>query len=424
MTLEVLDIFIGVMANVLRIYVIKRFVDVFFDRKDYTWKVQNLLYIIFCLETSLVYNLYYLPVLNILANIAGLILVILPYKVSLSRKVLAIFLIYGVNAIVDSLVIVIFTKYAIGDKVDQMYECITSLTLLLIVFIFERTLLVEKDIKLPIFYQITLGLVPFVSIGIIYFVVHSAAEMKAMIISVIIGFFLINILIFYLYHSLIEYYSACLEKKMFEQMVEVYAYQLDLVQESQNRVKALRHDLKHHIIELTSMAKKKGNGEMQTYLENMEKFMLNPNEYVVTGNQNIDGVLNYMLQKANEILDVVNIKINIPEQLFLNNFNICVIVGNLLDNAIKAASQTQEKFLSINIQTKQGILFIFIENSYSGNIVEENHKIITSQKDIAIHGIGLENVRKVVEMSSGDMKVNYSSTRFDVEILLYLSDIK
>lgn len=424
MTLEILDIFIGVLANILRIYVIKRFVDVFFDKKDYTWKTQNLLYIIFCLETSLVHNLYHSPILNILANIVGLALVIFPYKSNFSRKVLATFLIYGVNAIVDSLVIVAFTKYAIGDEINQIYECITSLVLLLMVFVFERTIRAEKDIKLPLSYQITLGTVPVISIGIIYFAVQSASEMKPMILCVIGGFFLINILIFYLYNSLMEYYSACLEKKMFEQLVDVYAYQLDLVQESQNRVKALRHDLRHHILELNSMARKNENREMQIYLENMEKFMLNPKEYVATGNQNVDGVMNYLLQKADKTLKTVNIKINIPEQLFLNNFKVCVILGNLIDNAIRAASQTEEKYLSIHIQTKQGVLFIFIENSYCGDIIEENSKIMTSKENMAIHGIGLENVKKIVEMSGGEMKINYSNRRFEAEVLLYLSEIK
>ena len=44
--------------------------------------------------------------------------------------------------------------------------------------------------------------------------------------------------------------------------------------------------------------------------------MLNPKEYSTTGNQEIDGVLNYMLQKANETLNQVDVQINIPEDLY------------------------------------------------------------------------------------------------------------
>ena len=66
---------------------------------------------------------------------------------------------------------------------------------------------------------------------------------------------------------------------MLEQMVEVYSYQLDVARESQKQVNSLRHDMKHHIIELQSMLKNTNNPEIIKYLQDMEKFMLNPKEY-------------------------------------------------------------------------------------------------------------------------------------------------
>ncbi|MDD3279255.1 MAG: GHKL domain-containing protein [Lachnospiraceae bacterium] len=424
MELETVNIIVSILANGLRIYAIKRFVEMFFHKQEYRWKIQKLLYVFFWVETSFVYNMYHLPLYNMLANVAALILVIYPYKASKSRKFLVIFLIYVVNVLIDSFVVVGFTKYAFGSEVNQIYECITSLLLLLLVIIFERTLLEEKEIFLPLIYEIVLGLVPVVSIGIIYYVIKSAYEMKEMIISVVMGLFFINILIFYLYHSLAEFYSACLEKKTLEQMVKAYEYQLELVQESQNRVKALRHDLKHHIIELKSMAKEDEDNKMQTYLQDMEKFMLNPQEYVATGNQNVDGVLNFFLQKAHGVLKKVEVQINIPEQQLLSNFAVCAILGNLIENAIRAASDTDEKYLGVNIRNKQGILFVFIENSYQGEVMEKNDKFLTSQENATIHGIGLENVRKIVQMSGGEMEISHDQKRFEVEVLLYLSEMK
>lgn len=421
MILYTLDILVGFFANVFRVYVIKRWISVFFNNKDYSWKVKNSLYMIFCLETSLIYNLYHHPILNIFANITGLILVIYPYKARTIHKALVILLIYGINAIVDSLVVISFMKYSIGDNIWQVYECITSLILLLIVLIFEKTLQIQQDNELPLFYQITLGFIPILSIGIIYYVLQNVSEMKLMTLCIITGFFIINILIFYLYTSLIQYYSGYLEKKTFEQMVDIYKYQLNLVEESRSREKALRHDMKHHIIELKSMAKDIDNKKMQNYLNDMEKFMLNPKEHVSTGNPNIDGVLNYLLQEADRSLNTVNIKINIPEHMFSNDFKLCVIIGNLIDNAIQAAKKTNEKYLEINMQLNQGILFIFVENSYCGNIIKENEDLITTQKDMVIHGIGLKNVRKIIELYGGELNLNYNKNHFTAKVLLFVS---
>ena len=101
-----------------------------------------------------------------------------------------------------------------------------------------------------------------------------------------------------------------------------------------------------------------------------------------------------MLQKANKTLNQVDVQINIPEDLYFNNFNICVILGNLVDNAVREASKSKEKLLTIKMQIKQEVLLIFIENSYSGKILEKRNGLQTTQPELAIHGIGLENVKK------------------------------
>ena len=62
-------------------------------------------------------------------------------------------------------------------------------------------------------------------------------------------------------------------------------------------MKKLRHDIKHHLIELSAMAQQNENKDMLKYLEEMNKFMLNPAEKVSTGNREIDGILNYMLRQ-------------------------------------------------------------------------------------------------------------------------------
>lgn len=248
-------------------------------------------------------------------------------------------------------------------------------------------------------------------------------QFKTVMVVVAAGLLFINIFIFYLYNSLLNYYSARMEKQVLEQKIEVYEHQLDLVQESQERVRELCHDMKHHMIELTAMAKGNGNREMVQYLESMKEFMLNPEEYVSTGNEDIDGILNYLLRGAKEALKQVDIKISIPERIYAKNFNICVILGNLVDNAIQAASNSEEKYLSIQMQERQEVLFIFIENSYSGVIIEENSKIKTTQQNPSIHGMGLESVKKVVASNGGEIKIAYTEERFRVQVLLYLSNI-
>ena len=119
--------------------------------------------------------------------------------------------------------------------------------------IIQRTTEPEKEITLPALNMAALLMVPVVSIVYIYYLIIVAHEIKEIVIFAALALLFINILIFYLYHSLLKFYSARMNEQVFKQMLEVYSYQLDIARESEERVKALRHDIKHHIIELSAM---------------------------------------------------------------------------------------------------------------------------------------------------------------------------
>lgn len=428
MSLKIFNDIIALLANALRFYALKYFVGIFVQKEESRWKHVSILYIIGWAWTSAISLLFSSPAMNILSNITSLFLIFFPYRIKKTKKCLAVFVIYVINALVDSIVILSLTKYTMGQPVNQVCECITSFALLFIAIIIQRTTEPEKEITLPALNMAALLMVPVVSIVYIYYLIIVAHEIKEIVIFAALALLFINILIFYLYHSLLKFYSARMNeqvfKQMFKQMLEVYSYQLDIARESEERAKALRHDIKHHIIELSAMAKKNNNDDMIKYLSGMKDFMLNPKEYSTTGNQEIDGVLNYMLQKANKTLNQVDVQINIPKDLYFNNFNICVILGNLVDNAVREASKSKEKLLTIKMQIKQEVLLIFIENSYSGKILEKRNGLQTTQPELAIHGIGLENVKKVVIANGGEIKIDYTSNRFCVQVLLYMSRIK
>lgn len=382
MSLKIFNDIIVLLANALRFYALKHFVGIFVQKEESRWKHVSILYIIGWAWTSAISLLFSSPAMNILSNITSLFLIFFPYRIKKTKKCLAVFVIYVINALVDSIVILSLTKYTMGQPVNQVCECITSFALLFIAIIIQRTTEPEKEITLPALNMAALLMVPVVSIVYIYYLIIVAHEIKEIVIFAALALLFINILIFYLYHSLLKFYSARMNEQVFKQMLEVYSYQLDITRESEERAKALRHDIKHHIIELSAMAKKNNNDDMIKYLSGMKDFMLNPKEYSTTGNQEIDGVLNYMLQKANKTLNQVDVQINIPKDLYFNNFNICVILGNLVDNAVREASKSKEKLLTIKMQIKQEVLLIFIENSYSGKILEKRNGLQTTQPEL------------------------------------------
>ena len=260
--------------------------------------------------------------------------------------------------------------------------------------------------------------------SIIVLSVLMLGELEKMFAILISGCMLIiNISVFYLYNILIENYIHLRDNDIYKQQTYAYQNQSEVIMESQNRVRALRHDMKNHILALQVLVQRKEVEEANQYLDSMKNFMTNPEEYVKTGNDMVDSLLNYKIQKANEVLNVVETKISIPEQLRLRSFDLNVLLGNLLDNAIDASMQTENKKLKITIKLDKGILFLNICNSCQRIVDGWKNFLETTKEDKVNHGIGLKNVRRIVEKYHGDIEFLYENDSMETDVMMYVKEM-
>lgn len=270
----------------------------------------------------------------------------------------------------------------------------------------------------------TLLLLVIPAMSIIVLSVLMLGELEKVFAILISGCMLIiNISVFYLYNILIENYIHLRDNDIYKQQTYAYQNQLEVIMESQNRVRALRHDMKNHILALQVLVQRKEVEEANQYLDSMKNFMTNPEEYVKTGNDMVDSLLNYKIQKANEVLNVVETKISIPEQLRLHSFDLNVLLGNLLDNAIDASMQTENKKLKITIKLDKGILFLNICNSCQRIVDGRKNFLETTKEDKVNHGIGLRNVRRIVEKYHGDIEFLYENDSMETDVMMYVKEI-
>jgi len=107
----------------------------------------------------------------------------------------------------------------------------------------------------------------------------------------------------------------------------------------------------------------------------------------------------------------------------LRSFDFNVIVGNLLDNAIAASIQTDERFLKFSIRMENGVLLLYMINSCTGipEGVCEMRRL--SEKSSTGHGVGLTSVRRIVEKYHGDMEMHCKDNRMETEIVLYMKNL-
>ena len=221
-------------------------------------------------------------------------------------------------------------------------------------------------------------LVPLSSIVVNIILTNTDSVTNIGLIVLNLGFLLSDFLIFYLYDLLSETLYERYENASMRLQLGSYSSQMQILKESDEKVKALRHDMKHHMNEIRLMAKQDKTQEIQNYIDDMENFVSNPKEMVYSGNWEIDSILNYMLEQA------------------------------------------KKERLKLRIVFQKGILQIEIENSFCGKMVRKREIFFTTKPDKAAHGIGLNNVRKIVEKYNGLMEVRSGKDIFFVKVMLYI----
>ena len=237
--------------------------------------------------------------------------------------------------------------------------------------------------------------------------------------SFILGILIINVLIIYLYDALQNYYKEKADKENLEKLVSGYSRQLNIMTESYAQIREIRHDLKHHIFSLTHLIQNNQKAEVLNYIAQMERHICNPEEYASSGNKEIDSILNYFLNEAKESLDQLHVHIGISNELNLNSFYASVVIGNLLENAISASQNSEEKYLSIKLIETKNALLIKIENSYDGIISHKNGNLTTRKKEKGSHGIGLQSVKRIVTETGGVLETSWDDKHFYISAMLF-----
>lgn len=224
---------------------------------------------------------------------------------------------------------------------------------------------------------------------------------------------------------------VCLEQKKSEQYhSRIAAYKM--LEEQYSRSERLRHDLKNHIIALKGLLENKEWEKMEGYLNNMaDSADLKPGEEI-TGNRVVD-ILLYQKRKSAEERNITwECDAQVPKNCCINEFDLCVLFGNILDNAAEACERLQSRgshcamppFINVRAGIVKKCFLLEVKNSV--DIAEKNKTEatdrITGKQNQAGHGIGLLNVHDVVHRYHGVISTEIQDGVFTISILVPLND--
>lgn len=407
-----LDIVITLSSNLFRVYILYRFMRLFFTRRrENLWK-EWISYAGLYILTAAIQMVFHLPPLNMLVNIIGIYLVTAIYEGGYKKKLFVTLLVYSINAVCD------FISYRVWEN----YEFFAYMTVFFIAvaeFVVEK-IVTKSNAKGEIPHFGVLIVISMISIGQMNLLAQSKIENRILVALFCVSVLVVDLLIFYLYDVLVKAYRNLAEKAELEKQTLIYANQLEVLTQSEERIKSVRHDMKNHLAALASLAEQGKSEEVTAYIAQIGEHMENPEERVKSGNESLDSLLNYFLGKAEKCLKQVEYQVQVPKEMEVPAFDMNVILGNLMDNAIEAAAVSAEKFLAVHLNYVNGVLVIEVENSFQHELRKENGKYLTTKQGTD-HGIGLGNVQKMVEKYDGSMELEEKDGLFQVCVELFVN---
>lgn len=419
------SIIIPLIVNILRVLLLKKVMELLLQDNTDERKRKVGFFLYYCL-TTVCYGIFQFSIVYELCNGLGIVGLTVFYRQTWEKRIWVFFVLFSMDLACS---LAVFFTFGPNNANPQLLSIQVLLLFICVTVINHINFTGKKDwssnrdeIDFGLRQMLVLTGIPVISIFILCMLLYEGFEGTPALLLCIFTLF-VNLGVFYLYHIMLENYINLRENDRYRQQIYAYQNQLKVIQESQNRIRALRHDMKNHILALQVLLKKKDKEEADKYLKSMMDFMANPSEYVITGDDSVDSMLNFKLQKANDILNAVETKITIPDKLILHSFDLNVVLGNLLDNAIEAAAQTEEKKLKIVMKLEKGILFLSIKNSCQGMVEGKKKSLETTKADRNNHGIGLKNVQRIIEKYHGDMELLCDQGNMEVNIMIYIKGL-
>lgn len=183
---------------------------------------------------------------------------------------------------------------------------------------------------------------------------------------------------------------------------------------------AFKHDTRHHLLAIKSLMDTKNYMAASEYLEKFNENVIGQKVEVLCKNFTVDSILKYYRNTAiNNNIDF-KVNVNIPQAISIDNLELAVVIGNCVENSIEACNNMiyeGKKFINIKAEIKGSQLVIKIINSFYGKIIKESN-IIKTSKSGEEHGIGLYNVRNIVEKYKGYFNIKYDNNEVEVHIVM------
>lgn len=415
-----------IITNILGIYSTYKLFKVFLGERQSTKYIEIISYFLYYIFNCLIFIFYHIPIILFIFNITSVFLLSFNYSGSIRKHIFSTIYIYAIYFFIQIIFIVLFEYKKIPAFKIHIFESINIIICVKIFYYIVSLVLtklhtnINKAKDIPLVDWLAIVCIPLSTLILMILLLNVSSKNEQ--ISIIIALFIvvsINIATFHIYKIRIAMIQEENKKIMLEKENESYLQQLKMIQMESKNISKIKHDIKNHLFVLKSLLENNKISSYNNYFDNLIG-KLEKIDILKTGNTVVDSIINYKLRFINHDEVKIDMDVCIPPTLDITNFDLTIILGNLLDNSIRAIQESNnKKILNIYISYKQGRLILQIENTYKEILKSSNGKLLTTRKDSNGHGLGLQSVTDIVEKYNGIIQFCTQDNIFTTMVIVY-----
>jgi len=185
-----------------------------------------------------------------------------------------------------------------------------------------------------------------------------------------------------------------------------------------NEILEIKHDIRHFIGVIKGLTDNGRYDELKHFLSEYEEMTETEPIPIFCENVVANSILGYYSLMAKKAGIQFYSTCSIQKQLSVNDTDLCIVLGNAVENAIEACKKLdnpETRFISVEARTKNNQLLIKVENSYDGSLNIQNGDYISTKSE-KFHGLGMKNIKRVVEAYGGFIKTEHNERIFTLMV--------
>ena len=193
----------------------------------------------------------------------------------------------------------------------------------------------------------------------------------------------------------------------------------ELLQDNEEKLKQVRHDLQHHLSAMSVLANKNNDNDVLKYIQELTG-EIPSKPAVFCSNMAVNAVIAHYANKCANNNIKLTLNLDVPKETKnIEDFELCSIFANLLENATEAIERMDDnsnKYITIESKINHNLLTIKMINTFNGNYKRSGKYFISSKRDET--GIGLKSITDITKSHNGDASFLTTGTVFISKVYL------